>query len=189
MNIEDSIIKLGKRLDDWCEQSLVAVASRHSPGRTEALRDGLDIVTTLNLLKTQGLATVSKLLNHLNGAAEGERASSLIRAFEFAAKLAATLNDELLDTDGYNKVVLCTDEVAEALDAIGSGRAALAVLLDHNDARVRAFAGAYLIELIPERVVPILREIEVRTASNSAASTAHWTLLRWEREGKHSNTT
>ena len=53
-----------------------------------------------------------------------------------------------------------TDGIVKALDRIGSGRAALAVLLDHRDPGVRALAGVYLIDLLPERVSPILRQVE-----------------------------
>jgi hypothetical protein len=37
---------------------------------------------------------------------------------------------------------------------------------------------------MPERVVPILREIDKKGGGNSAYFTAHWALLAWEREGK-----
>ena len=47
-----------------------------------------------------------------------------------------------------------------ALDATGAGQVALARSLDHPDIGVRVLAGAYLIELMPDRVVPMLREID-----------------------------
>lgn len=52
------------------------------------------------------------------------------------------------------------NDIAGALDGMGAGRASLAVLLHSPDARVRASTGAYLIKLMPDRVLPILREIE-----------------------------
>jgi hypothetical protein len=65
-----------------------------------------------------------------------------------------------------------------------AGRASLAVLLHSPDARVRASAGAYLIKLMPDRVLPILREIEEGEGGSSAGFHAHWALLRWEQENK-----
>jgi hypothetical protein len=78
------------------------------------------------------------------------------------------------------------DGIVLALDAIGSGRAALAVLLDHADPGVRALAAVYLIDLMPERIVPMLRQIEEEEEmrGRSARFRAHWTLLAWELDGK-----
>jgi hypothetical protein len=76
------------------------------------------------------------------------------------------------------------DAIIKTLDTIGSGRVALAALLDHADPGVRALAGAYLIDLMPERVGPILRQIEEKAGGRSAGFRAHWVLLAWQREGK-----
>jgi hypothetical protein len=109
----------------------------------------------------------------------------LIRGFEFGARFADTLHDEFRDTaDGETKVVRLTDAIVKALDRTGSGRAALAVLLDHRDPGVRALAGVYLIDLLPERVSPILRQVEEEARGRSAGFRAHWALLAWQREGK-----
>jgi hypothetical protein len=67
---------------------------------------------------------------------------------------------------------------------MGTDRTPLAVLLDHTDAGVRAWAGACLINLLPDRVVPILREIEQDEVANGAHFTAYFALLRWEHEAK-----
>ena len=75
--------------------------------------------------------------------------------------------------------------IANASDATSSGQAALAVLLDHADNRVRAFAGGYLIDSMPDRVLPILRDIEEKEHGNSAHFNAHFAILGWEREGKY----
>ncbi|MGC2122659.1 MAG: hypothetical protein WA652_07375, partial [Xanthobacteraceae bacterium] len=70
------------------------------------------------------------------------------------------------------------------LDVIGAGRVALAVLLDHPDAGIRALAGSYLIDLMPEQVVPLLREIDEKNEGCSADFRAHWALLAWKLERK-----
>jgi hypothetical protein len=51
-------------------------------------------------------------------------------------------------------------------------------------AQVRASAGACLKNLTPERVIPMLREIEEPERANSAHFTAYWTLLRWGARAK-----
>jgi hypothetical protein len=60
----------------------------------------------------------------------------------------------------------------------------LDTLLDHTDPGVRALAGAYLIDLLPERVSSVLRQVEKELRGRSAGFRAHWTLLAWERERK-----
>lgn len=116
---------------------------------------------------------------------EDERVASLVGGFEFGTKLACTLHDELLDVNGETKVLRLVKAIVDRLDTISSGRTALAVLLDHPDARVRAHAGASLVRLMPERVLPILREIEEKSDGDSAHFTAHWAIVGWEREGKY----
>jgi hypothetical protein len=153
----------------------------------KALLAGIEVTKELDLLKAKGLAAIAALLKRQNTVTEGEYAASLIRGFEFAAKLRATLKDELGDIDGANKIVGLMNEIANALDAIGPGRVALAGLLDHPDDRVRASAGAYLliVGLMPERVLTVLHEIEDKELGDSADFTAHWAIVHWEREGKY----
>ena len=81
------------------------------------------------------MAAIGALLKRQGAVTDEEHAASLIRAFEFAAKLEGTLKDELQDIDGANKLVTLMDEIANALDAIGPGRATLAGLLDRPDDR------------------------------------------------------
>jgi hypothetical protein len=39
--------------------------------------------------------------------------------------------------------------------------------------------------LMPERVVPVLQEIEEQKNADNAHFVASWALFRWEHEGKH----
>ena len=59
------------------------------------------------------------------------------------------------------------------------------MLLDDADLRVRAYSGAYLliVNLMAERVVPILRDIAQKERANDAHFTAYWAVRRWELEG------
>ena len=140
MEIDHAIVELGAKLDAWLDNNLATISSMDRLAQFKALLAGIEITRELDLLKAQGMAAITALLKR-HGADE-ERAASLIRAFEFAAKLEGTLKDELQDTDGANKLVALMDKIANALDAIGPGRAVLAGLLDHPDDRFRASAGA-----------------------------------------------
>jgi len=141
----------------------------------------VDTVTASAFLNTDAL---TKLLSSGGLVSPNERAASLIGGFEFGAKLAAVLHDELLDTDGVAAVVRQMDTIVLALNDIPPGRAALTALFDHADVAVRARAGAYLIDLMPDRVVPLLKQIDGETDGSGASFTAHWALLAWERVRK-----
>lgn len=186
MDRDNAIAELATKLDRWFEGNRATFASNDDTAQRKAIARGYTIVKELDELKADGLAAITSLLARQNTIPVSERSAFLIRNFEFAAKLRAVLNDELLDTDGANKIVLLMNKMANALDATINGRAALAVLLDHPDYRVRATAGAYLliVNLMPERVVPILREIDERSEGRSADFTAHWALLDWDLKQK-----
>src|ERR1700682_5770051 len=186
MEIEDAIVQLGAKLDAWLDNNLATIASMDRLAQFKALLAGVEITKELDLLKAQGMAAITALLKRQGAPTDEERAASLIKGFEFAAKLEGTLKDELQDIDGANKLVALMNEIANALDATGPGRAVLAGLLDHPDDRVRASAGAYLLSagLMPERVLSVLHEIEDKGLGDCADFTAHWGLVQWERGGK-----
>ncbi len=184
MEVDESIIQLGQKLDAWFDTNAVTFASEDQVTQGKALLAGIEIMQELDRLKADGMAAIQELLDDRKAPSSRERVASLIRGFEFGAKLADTLHDELLDTDGETRVMRLTDAIVKALDAIGAGRVALGVLLDHPDAGVRALAGAYLIDLMPDRVVPILRDIEQTEHCNSAHFRADFAVLGWERQRK-----
>jgi len=185
MDVDESIVQLGQKLDAWWDGFSSMLDSEDRVAQGDALLRGIEIAKEFDRLKTDGLAAITALIDRHDLAPDSERAASLIRGFEFGARLADTLHDEFRDTaDGETKVMRLTDAIVKALDTIGRGRAALAVLLDDPDPGVRALAGAYLIDLLPERVGPILHQIEEEARGRSAGFRAHWALLAWEREGK-----
>ena len=184
METDGSIAQLGAKLDKWFDENRATFASEDRTKQSHALLGGIALVKELDRLKADGLAAIGALLDPAHSNTPLEYAESLVRGFEFAAKLADTLHDELLDTDGETKVVHLMNEIASVLDGIGSGRAALATLLDNPNPGVRAAAGAYLISLMPARVVPILREIEDAERGSSAGFNAHSAIIAWQRESK-----
>jgi hypothetical protein len=185
MEIDESIAQLGEKLQEWFYGNVPTFASDDRQAQAEALLCGFEMVKEFDRLKADGLAAITALLTSQDVTTKEQRVASLIRGFVFGTRLADTLHDEIRDiVDGETKVLHLMDEIVKALDTIGAGREALAVLLDHPEPGVRSSAGAYLIDLIPERVIPILQQIEERRDASSALFRAHWTLLAWEREGK-----
>lgn len=183
-NVDAAIAELGAKLDSWFDRNRATFASHDRNSQSKALLAGIEIVQELDSLKQQGLRTIRTLLQRRNATTPREHIAGLLCGFELATKLGDALHNELLDTDGENKFIGLLNEIAEALDATDRGRGELAALLDHPDAGVRASAGAYLIHLMPERVVPILREIDETDQGLSADFTAHWALLDWELKQK-----
>jgi hypothetical protein len=184
MEIDESIVQLGAKLDQWLDRNLATISSMDRVAQFKALLAGIEITKELDVLKAKGLAAIAVLLNRQDTVTEGERVASLIDGFEFAVKLADTLHDELLDVAGATKVSRLVRPIVEKLDSIGSGRTAFTALLDHPDARVRASAGAFLLRSMPDRVVPILREIQEKEHGNSAHFTASNAILYWQHEDK-----
>ena len=182
MDADESIAKLAARLDKWLDGSFAVFASQDRAAQARAIDRGIAIVKELERLKESGIAAITKLLSHPTSNLVNNQIESLTRAFEFSSRLAAALHDELLDTDAENKIWGLMDTMVRALDQTGRGRAVLDILLENPDARVRGAAGSYLIDLMPEKVIPILRKIAEEDRGSSAAFGAHWTLLAWERE-------
>jgi hypothetical protein len=182
---EDALIaQLAAKFDTWIENSFASFASHDRMAQARELLQGIDITNELDRLKTDGIAAIKKLLNSHALVADQERAASLIRAFVFAARLADALHDELLDTKGGAEVWHLLDAIVSTLRTIGTGRAALAVLFDNPDAGVRVAAGVYLIDLMPDRVVPMLSEVEQQKDASTAHFKAMWTLLGWKLDKK-----
>jgi hypothetical protein len=184
MQIDESITQLGAKLDGWLDRSLPVFSSEGRAGQGKAILRGVKIIEEFDRLKAEGIAAITALLNRHDPVPANERNAALIRAFEFGARLGRALYDEFLDTDGERRVWRLLDGIVLALDKVGSGRVALDVLFDNPDPGVRAAAGAYLIDLVPECAAPMLREITKAERGRSAGFGAKWTLLAWEREGK-----
>jgi hypothetical protein len=183
MDVNESIARLGAELDEFWDALSPLLNSADQTAQAKVLIRGFAIAKKFDRIKTEGLAYIQALLDR-RGTTEGARITSLVEAFAFAAKLANTLHDEFHDIDGETQVARITEAIVKTLEGIGADRAPLAVLLDHPDAGVRAWAGACLINLQPDRVVPILCDIEQNESANGAHFTAYSALLRWQREGK-----
>jgi hypothetical protein len=177
MQIDKALADLAAKLDAWFDGSSDTFASEDRSAQAKTIIRGVAIVNELDRVRNEGLATLSQLINRRDAATDGERTETLVRGFEFGAKLRHALHDELLDTDGETKVAHSMHAIVKALDEMSSGRVVLAELLDHSDPGVRVSVGAYLIDMMPDRVVPVLRQIEESNQGTSAGFSAHWVLL------------
>lgn len=177
MQTDKVLADLAAKLDAWFDGSSDAFASEERSAQARAIIRGVAIVNELDRVRSEGLATLNRLVKGRDAATHVERTVALVRGFEFGAKLRHALHDEMLDTDGETKVAHSMHAIVKALDETTSGRIALAELLDHADPGVRASAGAYLIDMMPDRVVPVLRQIEKTNEGSSAGFSAHWVLL------------
>jgi hypothetical protein len=184
MEFDKKIAALGARLDAWFDEMDANIEAGDQKAQIKTLLAGIQIPKQFDDLKQQGLAALATLLNSADVTSEGERVASLLRGFEFAVGLQATLDYEMGDVDGYNQVDRVVDDIVVALASIGSGRTALVPLLGHGDPRLRVSAGQYLIDLTPDRVIPVLQQVEKEAPRSSERLNAHWILLAWELERK-----
>lgn len=184
MESDKAIAELGAKLDAWFDGSAGTFASQDRDAKGKAILRGVAIIRQFDQLKADGKAAIIDLLERYDTPAPAEAASPLVQAFEFGVRLGDALYDEFLDTDGESEVWHLLDAIVLKLETLGPGRSGLEALFSNHDSGVRAAAGAYLIDLMPDRVVPMLREIDEAGGGSSAGFCAHWTLLAWERERK-----
>jgi hypothetical protein len=71
------------------------------------------------------------------------------------------------------------EEAISALDTCKDGRLALVPYLDDPDPSVRVMAAGYLVKVMPERALAVLKELDERCMTR-AHMTAFWFLQRHE---------
>jgi len=135
-------------------------------------------------VKVEKLAELKRIMAAAQaGDGDAAQVERLVAAFAFCAELKRLATDELDDRETQHRAVDSMHKLAAELDAIPpEGRAALAVLLDDANLAVRASAGAFLWRTMPERALPVLRDIDRKAGSTSAGFTAMWALSAHEIE-------
>jgi hypothetical protein len=125
------------------------------------------------------MAALNSLISDQPGrdpAVEAERVSRLLRAFELVAELRRIADDVICDTDIKNQWTRHGNRIVTILDAVDPQRQRLIPLLDHPRPDVRALAGVYLMEVMPERALPVLRAVHDSYRGFSAGWTAFFVL-------------
>ncbi len=111
---------------------------------------------------------------------ETAQAGKLVAEFQGASKLYFE-GREKYNTRKQGRGLDIIIRVVKALDALGSGyRAALIPLLDSEDVEIRVMAANYLIKIIPERALALMREID-KKGSGSTSMFAMTMLFAYER--------
>jgi hypothetical protein len=87
-----------------------------------------------------------------------ERTKALLSAFVFCVKEACAANRESMDIPTYNYGVKRAAEIGGELRALDRF-SALEPFLDSPDIEIRGFAAVWLRNLWPDRILPILKEI------------------------------
>lgn len=111
-----------------------------------------------------------------NPGAEAERIARLVRAFEFTAELGRIAGDVICDTDIKNQWTDQRSRIVAILDAVDPQRQHLVPLLEHPLPDVRACAAAYLMKVMPERALSVLRAIHDSYRGFNAGWTAFFVL-------------
>ncbi len=102
-----------------------------------------------------------------------KRIEKLLAAFEVLAGIRSTAQDDLVDDDLSDDAETHLRTVLSGLDAIKpEGRILLAPFLDSYNLDVRACAAVALLELMPDRVIPVLRDLAENAAGTNAGATA-----------------
>jgi hypothetical protein len=128
--------------------------------------------------KAGELAAVTAAFDDATATADpDERTTKLVDAFALAAKTMYRASDAYGDTEARGTVTMQAHAIAAALDAIPPGRrAALATLLDNADPGVRVMAAVLLKDVMPERAIPVLKQIHEEEAGTSPGFTALFAL-------------
>jgi hypothetical protein len=135
----------------------------------------------LDTLQAIQLDMFSKFLNVDSATTDDERVACLLRAFDLGAKLSHIYADIMPDENVCNQVMRQTYDIAHRLDGVGSGRrAALKKFLDDPHLDLRAMAAASLPDIMPDRAIPILKEIQETAPGTSAGNVAFTTLTMWK---------
>ena len=107
-----------------------------------------------------------------------ERTSELLAAFAFCVKSLCAAKEEGQDIETYNFGVGQLCSIGDALRAIPPDRFdALTQFLDSPDNQLRGFAAVWLKDDMPERVLPILKEINKTEKFGSPVGTQVMTAI------------
>jgi hypothetical protein len=161
------------------EELETAMASGNSKKQNEIAKKLASITKEIQTAEAEQRAAMLAAIDRAHDASDNEaRVAKLCQAFELCCLMQVVSNDDFGGGETVDRAIDHKHAIAAALDAIAPGRrSALAALLESPFAGVRASAGAHLLnaDLLRERVVPLLQEIE-RNVSGSAGWTAFWAL-------------
>ncbi len=164
---------------DLLEELEAAMAGTNMKRRNDVAMRLAAITKEIQTAEAEQRAAMVAAIDRARAAPNDEaRVEKLCDAFELCALMQVVSEDDFGGGETVDRAIDHKHAIAAALDAITPGRRlALAGLLERPFAGVRASAAAHLLNanLLRERCVPILQEIE-RKVSGSAGWTAFWAL-------------
>jgi hypothetical protein len=108
-----------------------------------------------------------------------KRVEQLLAAFQFCVKEACAAKEESQDIETYNVGVRQLSVIGNELRAIPPNRFdALARFLDSPDIQLRGFAAVWLRNVMPDRVLPILKEIDKEQSFGTPVGTQVYIAIR-----------
>jgi hypothetical protein len=132
----------------------------------------------IDAAKKEALAAIATAIDDANATTDpDERTTKLLKAFALSAKTTYWAFDAMTDNETGKEAMIQTHKILAALDAIPPGRrSALTTLLDDPDVNIRCVAAIHLQKIMPERVNPILRQIDQEESPSSVGLAAMWAL-------------
>jgi len=132
----------------------------------------------IDAAKKDALAAIATGIDDANAATDpDERTAKLLKAFALSAKTKFWAYDGMADNEVAKEALIQTHKILAALDGLPPGRrSALTALLDDPDVGVRCTAAIHLQKIMPERVNPILRQIDKEESPSSVGIAAMWAL-------------
>ena len=182
---EEYVEELMQKMEALTEDMRGAIRAKDQKAQKDVLLRVLAIEKELEAIQAAQRAKLSALLDLDDVTDADEQVARLLLGFELGAKLSHLYSDVAPENDARNAVMQQTYAVGHALDAIGTGRRlALATFLDHPHLSVRAMAAASLPDLLPEKAIPVLTEIQKTAPGTSASMVALTTLTIYEHRNK-----
>jgi hypothetical protein len=181
---EDRIEQLMQELETFPDR---ATAASDLEAQQRLYLRIMEIETELKAIRSTQQAALNGLIEEKPSAApagEAERIARLLHAFEFAAQLGRIAGDVICDSEYSNQWTGQANRIVTVLDAVDPGRQHLIGLLDHPLPDVRALAGAYVMEVNPERALPVLRAVHASERGLNAGWTAFFPLQMYDAEQK-----
>jgi hypothetical protein len=181
---EDGLERLMQTMEEEVSRFNSATEAQDPAAQQAIILRLAGIAKELDAIKSRQRAALAAVLDPPGPGSsdDGDRVAQLLRAFEFCAKLRSLAKDVLGDNETANAAGFRKHDVVKELDAmVPAQRSALAVLLDHPHPGVRVSAASSLVNSMPERAVPVLREVHAKERGRSAGSIAFVALFAYDK--------
>ncbi|HEX7970337.1 MAG TPA: hypothetical protein VF502_19095 [Stellaceae bacterium] len=178
-NDDERIAQLMLAIEDQFERFRAAPDQK---AEADVILEMLRLKKEVDAALSEQRAAVAALLDRARQATnDDERAAELVRAFALLTRHSYIAKEELGDVDASNETVDQRNAIADQLDAIGSGRRRdLAPLLEDADPGIRHAAACWLLRIMPERALPVLRDVAEKERGTTAGFRASTTLMMYE---------